>query len=76
MMGNDGFMVIDANSWANATGEQRDWMIFNTLRSINARLENLEKKDKFHKFCVGLGVVVGGIAAWVLKYARLLGGER
>ncbi len=66
-MGN-GFMVIEDKDWEKATGEQRDWMIFNTLRSINNRLEKLEKKDWFYKFCVTLGVVMGGTITWCLKF--------
>jgi hypothetical protein len=61
-----GFMVIEEKDWEKADPERRDWMIFNTLRSINCRLEKLEKKDRFYKFCVSLGVVMGGAITWLL----------
>ena len=40
----DGFIVVCEHNWKVSSPEQRDEMIFNTLRSIDKRLKKLEKK--------------------------------
>ena len=61
-MGN-GFIVIDSDSWKKATVDQRSWMLFSTLRSLDDRIKSLEKKlfiDKIYSF---FGGIVGGALA-------------
>lgn len=58
-MGN-GFLVQDEHDWEGYTPDQRDWLIFKTLRSMDDRLKKLEKWNTCMAFAGG---VVGGIAA-------------
>jgi len=61
-MGN-GFIVIDERDWEDADDEQRAWMTFKTLKSIDGRLQKLEKKQWFDKACSFVGGVIGGFLA-------------
>jgi hypothetical protein len=67
----NGFLVVDEMDWEGATEQQRDWMIFKTLRSMDERLRRLEKWNKVSSFAGGC---VGGFAA-VMIYGmfRLIG---
>jgi len=59
----NGFLVLDENDWRGATPEQRDWMIFKTLKSMDERLKALEKRPLMDKCFSFLGGAVGGFAA-------------
>ncbi|OPY82509.1 MAG: hypothetical protein A4E65_00809 [Syntrophorhabdus sp. PtaU1.Bin153] len=69
-MGN-GFLVLDENDWEHATPEQRDWMVFKTLKSMDGRLKSLEEEKSGSKrlwtdrVCSFLGGIIGGAAAWL-----------
>lgn len=41
----NGFIIISDKEWEKSAPEQRDWMIFNTLKSIDARLSKLENQQ-------------------------------
>lgn len=45
------------------SAENRDWLIFSTLNSMDRRLEALECRKKYDKCWSFLGGVIGGIAA-------------
>jgi len=70
-MGN-GFMVITEKDWEHADSTQRDWMVFNTLQSLNTRMQLLEKRDFYYKVCAFGGGMVGG--ALVMGAAKFAGG--
>jgi hypothetical protein len=59
----NGFLVLDEKDWEDATPEQRDWMIFKTLKSMDSRLSILEKRPLADKCFSFLGGAVGGFAA-------------
>ena len=59
----NGFLVLDEKDWEEATPEQRDWMIFKTLKSLDARMGKLEKRPLADKCFSFLGGAVGGFAA-------------
>jgi len=61
----NGFMVIDKKAWEEADSEQRAWMTYNTLESINNRLRKIEGKSRFDKAWSFMGGVVGGAVAWL-----------
>lgn len=61
-MGN-GFMIVNEKDWANANPDQRSWMLFNTMQSVNARLKALEDRKLFDRTCAFLGGIIGGVAA-------------
>jgi len=62
----NGFLVIDEKDWKELTPERRDWLIFNTLKSMDARLQKLERWSSCFSF---LGGIVGGfVAALGLKW--------
>lgn len=67
-MGN-GFLVVDEKDWEGATAEQRDWLIFKTLKSVDERLKALEKRPIFDKcFSFAGGALGGFLAALGLKW--------
>lgn len=69
-MGN-GFLVLDEKDWEEATAEQRDWMIFKTLKSMDARLSRLEKRPVVDKcFAFGGGIIGGFLAAMGVKWGQ------
>jgi hypothetical protein len=58
----NGFLVMDEKDWEEATSEQRDWIIYKTLKSMDARLRKCQRRDKVTSF---FGGIVGGILAWL-----------
>ena len=67
----NGFLVVDEMDWEGATEQQRDWMIFKTLKSMDGRLQTLERWNKCYSF-VG-GIFGGFVAVMVYGMFRLLG---
>ncbi len=59
----NGFLVLDEKDWENASPKQQSWMMFNTLKSMDARLSKLETRPLMDKFYSFLGGVLGGFAA-------------
>jgi hypothetical protein len=67
----NGFIVIDEKDWREATPEQRDWMIFKTLRSLDSRMQCLEKRPLMDKSFSFVGGALGGILAVLgMKWGR------
>lgn len=64
----NGFIIIDERDWEKSAPEQRDWMVFNTLKSIDARLSKLEKRQFYDKASSFVGGILGGIAAVIGKW--------
>jgi cell division septal protein FtsQ len=56
----NGFLVLDENDWKDASPEQRDWMIFKTLRSLDERMQKVEKWSFWKISAVFLGSGIGG----------------
>ena len=61
----NGFIVVDDKDWEKASQEQRDWMAYNTMRSIDARLTKLERKPLIDKVCSFVGGIIGGALAFI-----------
>ena len=59
----NGAIVIKDKDWERATPEQRDWMVFNTLQSLDRRLEKLEKRPWIDKSVAFIGGIIGGSLA-------------
>lgn len=59
----NGFLVVDEKDWKDLTADRRDWLIFNTLKSLDNRLMCLEKRPLTDRLFSFIGGVVGGIAA-------------
>lgn len=65
----NGFLVLDEKDWETATPEQRDWMIFKTLKSLDNRMQKLEKRPLIDKaFAFTGGVVGGALASFGIKW--------
>ena len=58
-------MIVNEKDWEHATEEQRSWMVFNTIQSINVRLEKLEKRPIIDKALSLVGGVIGGALAYI-----------
>ncbi len=65
-MSEDRFLVCDEKDWEGLTTEQRDWMMFKTLRSMDTRLKSLERWNKAFSFFGG--VIGGAMAAFGIKF--------
>lgn len=64
----NGFLIVDEKDWKEMAPERRDWLIFNTLKSMDERLKKLEKRPMVDKICATIGGTIGGfIAALGLK---------
>ena len=59
-MANDRFITVTEKDWEKASPEQRDWMVLNTLKSMDERLRTLEKWLFLKTLCLFAGSVVGG----------------
>jgi hypothetical protein len=55
-----GFLVVDEKDWSELAAERRDWLIFNTLKSMDDRLKSLES---WNKPLSVIGGVLGGFLA-------------
>jgi len=59
-MTDDRFLVCENEDWEGMNADQRDWLIFKTLRSMDRRLHRLEIWNKCFSFAGGF---VGGVVA-------------
>lgn len=59
----NGFLVVDEKDWQGQSPEQRDWLIFKTLKSMDDRLKVLEKRPLTDKCWSFAGGVIGGFLA-------------
>ena len=70
-MGN-GFIVMDEIDWDGQSAEQRDWLIFKTLKSIDERIQKIEqRKWKYEALAAGGGMVGGMVAVMGMKWCGL-----
>ncbi len=54
------YIILTEKDWEKATPEQRDWLIYSTLKNMSQRLEELENKAMFDRVCAFFGGAVGG----------------
>ena len=65
----NGFIVVDEKDWEKTPADRRDWLIFNTLKSMDERLKKLERRPFYDKACAAVGGIIGGaIAAVGIKW--------
>lgn len=62
----NGFKVTKED-WKAMEPEQRDWMTFNAVQDMNARLTKLENKKWINSSCALIGGAIGGMAFSFLK---------
>jgi hypothetical protein len=58
-------MTVTERDWEHMTSENRDWLIFSTMKSMDRRLEVIESKSRFDKCWSFLGGMIGGAAAFL-----------
>jgi len=62
----------DIPSWEEwneqLTEDQRNYSLYKTLQSMDKRMKNLEKKNKFDTGCSIVGGMVGGFIAIIGKW--------
>ena len=56
----NGFLVITEHTWKKMPPEERDWIIYETLKHTNDRMKKLEKWNKPFSF---IGGILGGFLA-------------
>lgn len=52
--------IVTKDTWEKTPQEQRDWIVFETLQSIDCRMRALERWNKWLSFAGG---IVGGVTA-------------
>ena len=57
-------MVITKESWENMPEEEKNWLTFNTIQSMDRRITKLERGGVINKSLTFAGGVIGGIAFW------------
>ena len=57
----NGFLVVTKDTWEHMPKDQRDWMMFDTMQRMDARLKKVERQSLIHKGCAFAGGIVGGI---------------
>ncbi len=68
-MANNGKMVVSKEAWNRLESNDREWLMFDTMQSLDKRLSDLEDKGFFHKACSAVGGVIGGaLAAFGIKW--------
>jgi len=55
--------VITKETWAELPAEQREWLLFDTLQSVNERLKIVEKRPLLDKCIAFAGGIIGGFLA-------------
>lgn len=61
-MTDERFLVCDEKDWEGMSQEQRDWMIFKTLRVVNNEMITLKRWNKCFST---IGGMIGGAAAFL-----------
>lgn len=61
----NGFLVVDEKDWKELSPERRDWLLFNTLKSMDARLSKLENRPVIDKCFSFAGGIIGGALAYL-----------
>ena len=61
----NGYMMITEKDWEKASEEQRSWMTFNTIQSMDKRLGKLEKRPIIDKVASFAGGILGGALAYL-----------
>ena len=58
-------MVVTKETWANIPDDEKLWMIFNTVQSLQKRVTQLERGGWLHKGLAFTGGVMGGAACFL-----------
>ena len=61
----DATMVVTKESWEKMPDDEKNWLMFNTIQSMDKRIVKLERGGLVNKTLSFTGGVVGGIIFWV-----------
>lgn len=65
---------ITKETWQAMPAEQRDWILFETLQKMNARLGKLEDKNKKWTWInSGFAVCGGAVGGFMFSFLKFLG---
>jgi hypothetical protein len=59
----NGKMIVTKEAWERLESGDREWLMFDTLQSLDQRITTLESKSVFDRTCSFLGGVLGGVAS-------------
>jgi len=57
-------MIVNKETWSKLAGEEREWILYNSLCELDDRLKRIENKSFFHKTLAFLGGVFGGMVSY------------
>jgi len=69
----DSFIIVDEDDWQKATMDRRSWMIWNTLKSLDNRIKNIEFQLKRNLFVEKVSSFAGGILGGALAVFAYIG---
>ena len=58
-------MTMTKETWENTADDEKLWLIFNTLQTLDTRLTKLEHGGWIHKGLAFMGGVIGGAAVFL-----------
>ena len=61
----DATMVVTKESWEKMPDNEKNWLMFNTLQSMDKRIVKLEHGGLVSKALAFTGGAVGGVIFWI-----------
>ena len=58
-------MVVTKESWEKMPDDEKNWLMFNTIQSMDKRIVKLERGGLVNKTLAFTGGTIGGIIFWV-----------
>lgn len=58
-------MTVTEESWKKIPDDEKLWLIFNTVRSLDRRITKLERGGWLHKGLAFTGGIIGGAACFL-----------
>ena len=58
-------MTVSAERWKGMDENERAWLIYDTLVTLDRRITSLEKRGWIHKSLAFAGGVIGGMAVFL-----------
>ena len=61
----DATMVVTKESWEKMPANEKNWLMFNTIQSMDKRIVKLEHGGLVNKTLAFTGGAIGGIIFWI-----------
>lgn len=58
-------MIVTEKGWQGLSEDERSWLMFNTLQSVERRVTKLESRKWIDKSLTGITGLIGGFLAYL-----------